>query len=62
MVTQCGHIDYYYHLLQLIQGGILGFYHCHLGSNQMLKNVGILNQKIGNVKNDKASHCKNENV
>ena len=34
----------------------------HLGSNQMLKNVEFLNQKNGNVKKNKAFHCKNENV
>ena len=36
--------------------------HGHLGSNKMLKNVAILNQKNGNVKKNKASHCKNKNV
>ena len=34
----------------------------HLGSSQMLKNVGFFNQKMEMLIKNKASHCKNENV
>ena len=37
-------------------------YHGHLGSNQMLKNVEFLNQKMEMLRKNIASHCKGENV
>ena len=37
-------------------------FHGHLGSTEMLKIFGSFQKKNGNVKENKASHCKNENV
>ena len=34
----------------------------HLGSNQMLKKVEFLNQKMEMLRKNKASHYKNDNV
>ena len=49
-------------MLNQCQDYASGHNHGHLGSNQMLKNGDILNQKNGNVKENKASHYKYENL
>ena len=36
--------------------------HGHLASNQMLKNVAFLNQKIEMLRKTRVSKCKNQNV